>query len=677
MITIQQIIIPNWDDVTASVEVWWMSESDWVGVDGTVYGAGNPETNQTYVQRVTGLTVDTGANTLTIPQHQIPNTRNAIRNPSVRLRAYIMGLSGGTVTRLKEFPASPLNGFTIPTTILSATISDPLFLSATWSDLITYATYAPPLPRPTFPSLDDLTRLLIGVTGVPTSRTITPSAPLTGGGTLSGDLVIGIPKATALVDGYLAASDFANLVLRTGNQSIAGNKTLTGTTLLGMGDTINDGAFLNTGAIVNGLKLADSLAASPYAGPNPLFVSDTTRIGDFTAIPWQYRLTKTAGRGDTYGPYSYIRYNVDMTGLNILANSHGLRAVVELSPTNTAGSLAIGYGAWIQAVRDVAGVRAVGAQIEATNISATDAIVDLSGIDSTCALNLSATGTHANGPALYFENGDTQAAAFSTGLMPGPNSISRFIQDNRQATYQISGTWTANGTTTLTGVGGNASREVVVGDMLLFNGAFVQVAAAPSLINTIVTTANVSAASGVITKNIVAVRLKTNSPIQNIRADNATTDTILLYNSSDQLSLRGNGGIVFQSPSGLSTYLAVASGGITATVKYTSNLSAGQTGADFNTHDNYIEGRVIRNTMNPNDKDLFFNFANGEALSKIHLYSASVEAANFGPAAPASGSTAMQLLTNNAGSTALRQVAVAAGDALPGAGFKLLVVPTA
>lgn len=171
MITIQQIIIPNWDDVTpsASVELWWMSESDWIGVGGTIYGAGNPETNQTYVQRVTGLTVDTVANTLTIPQHQIPSTRDAIRNPSVRLRAYIMTVSDGTVSRLKEFPASPLNGFTIPATIVSDTVTDPLFLSATWSDLITYSTFAPSLPRPQYYTADDVNNKIaanIGMGGI-------------------------------------------------------------------------------------------------------------------------------------------------------------------------------------------------------------------------------------------------------------------------------------------------------------------------------------------------------------------------------------------------------------------------------------------------------------------------------------------------------------------------------
>jgi hypothetical protein len=471
-----------------------------------------------------------------------------------------------------------------------------------------------------------------------------------------------------------SGGSFVNL---TTNQTVDGNKTLRGTTLLGTGNTVNDGAFGNQGALVNALKLADSLAASPYSGENPLLVSDTTRSGDFTAIPWQYRLTKTAGLGDTYGPYSYIRYNVDMTGFGTTQssyNQHGLRAVVELRPTNIGVSQVYGYGAWIQAVRYTSGVRVIGAQIESTNNSPTDAGGSLGTIDSTCALLLHSSGSKAQGPGLYFENSNP-AAAFYAAIMLGPNAASNYVWDNFQASFQVSGTWTANGTTTLTGVGGNANRECVVGDMIVFQGVAYQLASTPGSANSMTTLVAVPAASGAITKHTVAIRLATNAPIQNVRADNTNTDTILLYDSSDRLSLRGNGGIVFQNPSGLSTYLAVASGGITANVKYTSNLGAGQTGADFNTHDNYIEARIIRNTMNPNDQDLFFNFANGNGTSKIHFYSASVEVGNFGPAAPTSGLAAMQLLTNNAGSTALRQVAVAAGDALPGAGFKFLVVP--
>jgi hypothetical protein len=51
---------------------------------------------------------------------------------------------------------------------------------------------------------------LVGATaGVPTTRKVDTTAPLTGGGDLSADRTIAIPQATALVDGYLSSADWA------------------------------------------------------------------------------------------------------------------------------------------------------------------------------------------------------------------------------------------------------------------------------------------------------------------------------------------------------------------------------------------------------------------------------------------------------------------------------------
>jgi hypothetical protein len=45
--------------------------------------------------------------------------------------------------------------------------------------------------------------------GVPTSRTISTTSPLTGGGDLSANRTIAIPQATSLVSGYLSNTDWA------------------------------------------------------------------------------------------------------------------------------------------------------------------------------------------------------------------------------------------------------------------------------------------------------------------------------------------------------------------------------------------------------------------------------------------------------------------------------------
>lgn len=53
------------------------------------------------------------------------------------------------------------------------------------------------------------TKLGITAGGVPPTRLISTTAPLTGGGDLSANRTLSIPKATAVIDGYLAAADFA------------------------------------------------------------------------------------------------------------------------------------------------------------------------------------------------------------------------------------------------------------------------------------------------------------------------------------------------------------------------------------------------------------------------------------------------------------------------------------
>lgn len=72
---------------------------------------------------------------------------------------------------------------------------------------------------------------------VPTTRTISTTAPLSGGGDLSANRTLSMPKATTLVDGYLSATDWATF---NGKQAalVSGTniKTVNSTTLLGSGN---------------------------------------------------------------------------------------------------------------------------------------------------------------------------------------------------------------------------------------------------------------------------------------------------------------------------------------------------------------------------------------------------------------------------------------------------------
>ena len=77
----------------------------------------------------------------------------------------------------------------------------------------------------------------LGYTPVATTRSIGTTAPLTGGGDLSADRTIAIAKATASVDGYLAATDFTTFAAKQ-DALVSGTniKTINSTSLLGSGN---------------------------------------------------------------------------------------------------------------------------------------------------------------------------------------------------------------------------------------------------------------------------------------------------------------------------------------------------------------------------------------------------------------------------------------------------------
>ena len=77
----------------------------------------------------------------------------------------------------------------------------------------------------------------LGYTPVATTRNIGTTAPLSGGGDLSADRTIAIAKATASVDGYLAATDFTTFAAKQDALSSGVNiKTINSTSILGSGN---------------------------------------------------------------------------------------------------------------------------------------------------------------------------------------------------------------------------------------------------------------------------------------------------------------------------------------------------------------------------------------------------------------------------------------------------------
>jgi hypothetical protein len=101
------------------------------------------------------------------------------------------------------------------------------------------------LPVATYPSLTELSYVK-GVTSaiqtqingkVATTRSIGTTAPLSGGGDLSADRTLAIAKATASVDGYLAATDFTTFAAKQDALSSGVNiKTINNNSILGSGN---------------------------------------------------------------------------------------------------------------------------------------------------------------------------------------------------------------------------------------------------------------------------------------------------------------------------------------------------------------------------------------------------------------------------------------------------------
>lgn len=140
---------------------------------------------------------------------------------------------------------------------------------------------------------------------VPTTRTISTTGPLSGGGDLSANRTLSIPKATTLVDGYLSAADWttfnAKQALLVSGTNI---KTVNGTTILGSGDiAIASGITIGTTAITSGtvgrvLFEGTGNVVQESAG---MTYNDTTRVftllGPINSVIQHTALTNYVGFG--------------------------------------------------------------------------------------------------------------------------------------------------------------------------------------------------------------------------------------------------------------------------------------------------------------------------------------------------------------------------------------------
>ena len=111
---------------------------------------------------------------------------------------------------------------------------------------------------------------------VPTNRTITTTAPLTGGGALSGNLTLALPAATTAVNGYLASNDWSTF-----NAKVPTNRTITTTAPLTGGGALSGNLTLALPAAttaVNGYLASNDWSAFNAKVPTNRSITASTGL---------------------------------------------------------------------------------------------------------------------------------------------------------------------------------------------------------------------------------------------------------------------------------------------------------------------------------------------------------------------------------------------------------------
>lgn len=120
--------------------------------------------------------------------------------------------------------------------------------------------------------------------GVPPTRLINTTAPLSGGGDLSADRTLSIPQATALVDGYLDNADFATFAAKESALMFTPPITRVGDTISWTGDTddVPEGANLYYTAARFNTAFAAKTTTDLAEGTNQYF---TTARAQAASLP--------------------------------------------------------------------------------------------------------------------------------------------------------------------------------------------------------------------------------------------------------------------------------------------------------------------------------------------------------------------------------------------------------
>lgn len=271
------------------------------------------------------------------------------------------------------------------------------------------------------------------VGAVPTSRTISTSAPLAGGGALSGNLTLSITQATTSTNGYLSSTDWNTFNNKQAALVSGSNiKTVGGNSLLGSGDVGVIGELYG-GTGQSSYTLGDTLYSSATNTLSKLAGNTTTTrqflrqvgTGTVSAAPAWDTVTKTdVGLG-----------NVENTALSTWAGSTNL---------TTLGIVAT--GTWQGSI--------IGPTYGGTGVN-----------NGSRTLTIST-----NSGTVSFSNASTTLTVANTASVSGTNTGDQTIT----LSGDVSGSGTGAITTTLATVtatkGGTGQTTYTVGDMLYASG---------------------------------------------------------------------------------------------------------------------------------------------------------------------------------------------------------------
>lgn len=569
-ITLQSIVLPGWNDLRTNVELWIFSDGPWTDVDNIQHGAGSPANDSSFrvwTQRITGLTVNTTAKTLTVPSFQIKSTTDALVNPNVRYYFHFMAIIGVSATPIKPYPNTE-GGIIVPSTIASISGCSPIGTCAIFTDLIYASQGRIPVPLPRFTYSDsqiDAKITAIGSVSPLTTkgdlytRTGTANARLpvaTDGFTLFADST----QTTGLRWGTAASGDLSSNTSSSTDSEIAlfsgtAGKTLKRSTgvatalmpsvLRFQNATTNEGYWASTGGTFLLAGGADSSVGSPNSSGNPSETFQTYRSGGSAGVGvfgYQFAFYKLSGSGDSYGLAHLNYYAPDMSGFTA-GNyfQHGLMGHVVLNPTNIPGG-AIPYGFnWFKTEKLTPNCYTVGAQLETVNNSGADAATDGNSANSAVACIIAGGGTKHNSIGIMWQAG--QFTSFQYGIWAQANSIHGIVADYSNCTYVPQGTVAVNnGSANWVGTGSNYNPEIQVADFVTLDGSnWYEVATRTDDTHFTTTTvygqANTSGQT--ITKVVQPLRLLRPSYI--LATDTVSTFKLLGMNGLNQTIIDGSG----------------------------------------------------------------------------------------------------------------------------------------